>query len=132
MNASFETIMCKNECRRDSLKQNMSKRLFHYKSLGLGYYPTLSQMIRSSSFSIFKQKNKWKNIMDGAYGKLVLRYFSFCFSADFSSHSSLKNAWGRFVYEKNQGAECHGNDRIKLIQMHDLILPCQPCVGPRN
>ena len=55
--------------------------------------------------------------MDCTYGKLVLRTFTFFFSADFSSHSFLKNAWGRFVYEKNQGAECHGNDRVKLIQM---------------
>ena len=58
--------------------------------------------------------------MDGAYGKLVLRSFSFFLSADFSSHSFLKNAWGRFVYEKNQGAECHGNDRMKLLQMFTL------------
>merc|ERR1711946_8058 len=55
--------------------------------------------------------------MDGTYGKLVLRSFSLFISADFSSYSFLKNAWGRFVYEKNQGAECHGNDRIKLLQM---------------
>ena len=64
--------------------------------------------------------------MDGAYGKLVLRSFSFFFSADFSSHSFLKNAWERLVYEKNQGAECHGNDRTKLQQMQ---VDCQmvPC-----
>ena len=55
--------------------------------------------------------------MDCTYGKLVLRTFTFFFSADFSSHSFLKNAWGRFVYEKYQGAGCHGNDRIKLLQM---------------
>ena len=59
--------------------------------------------------------------MDGAYGKLVLRSFSFFFSADFSSYSFLKNASGRFVYEKNQGVECHGNNRIKLLQMFELI-----------
>ena len=53
--------------------------------------------------------------MDGAYGKLVLCSFSFFFAADFSSHSFLKNAWGRFVYEKNQGAECHGNNRIEFL-----------------
>ena len=55
--------------------------------------------------------------MDCTYGKLVLRTFTFFFSADFSSHSFLKNAWGRFVYEKYQGVGCHGNDRIKLLQM---------------
>ena len=98
----------------------MSKRSFHCKSLELGYYPTLSQMIRSSGFSIFKQKNKWKNIMDSTYSKLFLLSFSFFFSADFSNHSFLKNAWGRFVYEKNQGAECHGNNRIELLQMKDI------------
>ena len=38
--------------------------------------------------------------MDSTYGKLFLRSFSFFFSADFSSHSFLKNAWGRFVYKK--------------------------------
>ena len=54
--------------------------------------------------------------MDGTYGKLFLRSFSFSFLAEFSSHSFLKNAWGRFVYEKYQGVGCHGNDRIKLLQ----------------
>ena len=78
----------------------MSKISFHCKSLELGYYLTLSQMIRSSGFSIFKQKNKWENIMDGTYGMLLLFSFSFFFSADFSSYSFLKNAWGRFVYDK--------------------------------
>ena len=58
--------------------------------------------------------------MDGAYGKLVLRSFSFFFSADFSSHSFLKNAWERFVY-KNQGAEGHGNNRIELLQMQYVV-----------
>ena len=104
-------------CSGGKLKSFMSKRSFHCKSLELGYYPTVSQMIRSSGFSILKQRNQWKNIMDCAYGKLVLRSFSFFFSADFSSHSFLKNAWGRFVYEKYQGAGCHGNDRVKLLQM---------------
>ena len=36
---------------------------------------------------------------------------------DFGSRVSglvFKNAWGRFVYEKDSGAECHGNDRIQL------------------
>ena len=60
--------------------------------------------------------------MDGAYGKLVLRSFSIFFSADFSSHSFLKNAWGRFAYEKNQGAKCHVNDRIEILQMHETAL----------
>ena len=59
--------------------------------------------------------------MNGSYGKLFLRSFSFFSSADFSSHSFLKNAWGRFVYKKNQGAECHGNDQIKLLQMGTLF-----------
>ena len=107
----------------------MSKRSFHSKSLELGYYPTLSQMIRSSGFSIFKQKNKWKNIINGAYGKLVLGSFSFFFS----SQSFLKNAWGRFVYEKNQGAECHGNDRIKLLQMpYGPLFTCPIAVSIRR
>ena len=52
--------------------------------------------------------------MEGTYGKLYLRSFSFFLSADFSIYNFLKNGWRRFVYEKNQGAECHGNDRIKL------------------
>ena len=78
----------------------MSKRSFHYKSLELGYYPTLSQMIRSSGFSIFKLKNKWKNIMDSTYGRLFLRSFSFFFSADFSSHSFLKKRMGEICLRK--------------------------------
>ena len=41
-----------------------------------------------------------ENIINGTYGKLLLHYFSFFSSADFSSYSFLKNAWGRFVYEK--------------------------------
>ena len=36
----------------------ISKRSFHCKSLGLGYYPTLSQMFRSNGFLSFKQKNR--------------------------------------------------------------------------
>ena len=35
---------------------DMSRRLFYCKSLGLGCYPALSQMFRSSGFLIFKQK----------------------------------------------------------------------------
>ena len=95
----------------------MSNRSFHCKSLGLGYYPTLSQMFRFSGFLIFKQKNRWKMIFNGSYGKLFPRPFSFFVSTDFSCHSFLKNAWESNVYIKNQGAECHGNDRIQLSQM---------------
>ena len=58
--------------------------------------------------------------MDGTYGKLFLRSFSFFFRQTFLVIVFLKNAWGRYVYEKNQGAECHGNDRMKLLQMFTL------------
>ena len=77
----------------------MSKRSFHYKSLEL-YYPTLSQMIRSSGFSIFKQKNKWKNIVDSAYGKLVLRSFSFFFWQTFLVIVFLKTHGGDLFTRK--------------------------------
>ena len=82
----------------------MSKKSFHYKSLELGYYPTLSQMIRSSSFSIFKQKNKWKNIMDSTYGKLFLRSFSFFFWQTFLVIVFLKTHGGD-LFMKNIKAQ---------------------------
>ena len=62
----------------------ISKNLFHCKSLGLGYYPSLPQFFRSSVFWIFKQKKRQKIIFDGFLGKLFLRSFSLFFSADFS------------------------------------------------
>jgi len=95
----------------------MSRKSLHCKSLVLGYYPILPEMFWSSGFLIFRRKNRWKIIFDGSYGKLFSRSFSFYFSADFAIHSFLNNSWGKFVYKRNQGVECHGNHRTQLYQM---------------
>ena len=70
---AFE-VVCKKKVNEIKGK---SKRSFHCKSLGLGYYPTLSQMFRFSGFLIFKQKNRWKIIFNRSYGKLFPRSFPF-------------------------------------------------------
>ena len=66
------TWHCLNLC--NNFATTISKRSFHCKCWGLGYYPSLSQMLGHTLFC--KQKNRWKMIFDSSFGKLF-SFFSF-------------------------------------------------------